>query len=240
MKNVLVWDLPTRLFHWIFAVGLLATFAAAQFTDEHSELFLSHMIVGIVLGSIVVLRVAWGIVGTRHARFSSFVFGPRAVLDYLRTAITASGGRFVGHNPGSSYSIFAMLFLTGTTVLLGILASNGSELAEETHVISAYTLLAVVTIHILGVVWYSIRHRENITLSMITGKKVGLPSDSIRSSCPIVAVVFIAIVSYLAVSLFRNFDPTTGQTKLPILGTVIQLQKVEQNHDGSEAFSNGN
>ena len=88
-SRILVWDLPTRLFHWLLTVGLVACFAFAQFSDEHSPWFMIHMILGIVLGLMVVMRVVWGVVGSRYARFGSFLFSPSKVLSYVQGAFTA-------------------------------------------------------------------------------------------------------------------------------------------------------
>jgi cytochrome bd-type quinol oxidase subunit 2 len=148
-------------------------------------------------------------------------------VKYVKDAFAGSGQRYVGHNPGSSYAIFAMLALVGLVVTTGLLVSSGNEAAEELHEIASYALLAVIMVHVVGVIWYTVRHRENITLSMITGIKEGSPTEAIRSSRPLAAWVFVAAVGFLAVGLFRNHDRLKGQTKLPILGTVIQLDGEE-------------
>ena len=225
MARILVWDLPTRVFHWLLTVGFLACFGFTLLAGEHSSLFSAHMILGIVLGLMVVLRVIWGFVGTMYACFGSFLFSPSTVVKYVKDAFAGSGRRYVGHNPGSSYAIFAMLALVGLVVTTGLLVSSGNEATEELHEIASYALLAVIMVHVVGVIWYTVRHRENITLSMITGIKEGSPTEAIRSSRPLAAWVFVAAVGFLAVGLFRNHDRLKGQTKLPILGTVIQLDE---------------
>ncbi len=227
-SRILVWDLPTRLFHWLLTVGLVVCFAFAEFSGEHSRWFAAHMLIGIVLGLMVVMRVVWGIAGSRYARFDSFLFSPLKVLSYVQGAFTAQGRQYVGHNPGSSYAIFAMLFLLGTAVVTGLMMSGGGEAAEELHAASSYALVAVVAVHIVGVVWYSVRHRENITLSMITGTKLGEPADAIPSSRPISALVFVALVGFVTASLFLNYDRSKGQTKFPFLNTAIPLGEVER------------
>ena len=206
MSKILVWDLPTRLFHGLLTVGFVTCFAIAQFAGEHSSWFPVHMLLGIVLGAMVLLRVIWGFVGSRYARFDTFLYSPVAAWKYVKGAITATEPRDVGHNPGSSYAIFAMLVSVGVVVATGLLMSSGSEAAEELHSVAAYVLLAFVVVHVLGVVWHTIRHRENITLSMITGRKEGLPADAIRSGRPLAALAFAAMVGFLAVGLFRNYD----------------------------------
>ncbi len=240
MSKILVWDLPTRLFHWLLVLGLIVTYALAQFASEHSKLFSVHMIIGIALGFMVVLRVIWGIVGTRYARFGSFQFGPSALVGYFKAMVAATAQRSIGHNPASSYSAIAMLVLVGLAVSTGLLMSSGNEAAEELHAVSAYALLAVIVAHIVGVVWYTLRHGENITLSMVTGTKLGSPADAIRSSCPMAALVFVVAVVFLTVGLFRNYDPVKRQTKLPILGTVIKLGEAERDRDNREASRDGN
>jgi hypothetical protein len=120
-----------------------------------------------------------------------------------------------------------MLVLLGVVVTTGLLMTRGLEFAEELHGISAYVLLAVAAVHILGVVWYSIRHRENISRSMITGFKQGLPEDAITSSRPVVAVVFLTLVAVVTIGLLQNYDPVKRQTRVPVVGTVIHLAESE-------------
>lgn len=229
--RILVWDLPTRLFHWFITVGSIACFAFTLLSDEHSSGFMTHMILGVVLGTMVAMRVVWGFVGSRYARFDSFLFSPAKVLSYFRGALTGQEREYVGHNRDSSYGIFAMLILLGMAVVTGLMMSGGNEAAKEIHAASSYALLAVVGVHLIGVIWYSVRHRENITLSMITGTKDGESADAIPSSRPIAALVFVAVVGIVAGGLFQNFDRTKGQTKMPILNIVIPLGEVEEGGD---------
>ncbi len=234
MARILVWDLPTRLFHWLLTLGLIASFGFAFLADEESSIFSAHMILGIVVGVMVVLRVVWGFVGTRYARFGSFLFGPATVVRYVREAVAGSGQRHTGHNPGSSYAIFAMLALVGLVVATGLLVSNGSEAVGELHEIASYALLAVIVVHVAGVVLYTVQRRENITLGMIDGFKEGSPADAISSNRPIAAWALVAAVVLLTAGLFRNYDRSKGITKFPVLGTVIQLGEHEENEQGEE------
>lgn len=227
MSKVLVWDLPIRLFHGLLTVGFVACISIALFAGERSPWFPVHMLLGLVLGAAVVLRVIWGLVGSRYARIDELLFSPAALWKYLKGAISSTEPRYVGHNPGSSYAIIAMLFLVGVVVTTGLLMSSGSEAAEEVHSVSAYLLLAMVFVHIIGVAWHTIRHRENIAFSMITGRKEGRPADAIHSRHPLAAIVFVAVVGFLGVGLFRNYDEAKCQTRLPFVGTVVQLGEEE-------------
>lgn len=221
--STLVWDLPVRIFHWALALGFTAAAIISLGLGEDSPLFPYHSIIGLTLGVMVILRIIWGFVGTRHARFSAFAFGPGAVVRYLRGIATGSKHRDVGHNPASAYAIFAMLALVLGMGITGYLMATGDESVKELHEILAYSLLAVVGIHILGVVVHTVRHRDPIALSMIHGRKDTDAANAIRSSRPIIALVALAITGWWAFALVRDFNPATGTTRLPVLGTTLQI-----------------
>jgi cytochrome b len=233
MKRVLIWDLPTRLFHWLFAVGVVAAAVIAFVLGDHSPLFPYHAIIGLTLAGMVVLRLVWGFIGTRYARFGSFTFGPRAVFEYTMTALRGGGKRHIGHNPGSAYAIFAMLALLMVLAITGVLMSQGNETFEEVHEVSAYALVGVAAAHVLGVASHTLRHRENISASMIHGRKRAEPQDAIASARPVAAVVFLVITGALCIGLVRNYNPSTQTTVIPFIGTAMQLGEAERNGPGA-------
>lgn len=230
MSRVLIWDLPTRLFHWLFALGFLVAFGIAQFGDEHDPIFPYHAIIGVILTAMLLFRLIWGGIGTRYARFASFAFGPVAVLQYLKGTVTGKSVRYPGHNPASSWAILAMFILVTAIVASGLLMA-GNEAMEEVHTVAAYTMLAIVGIHVLGVVVHSIRHRENITLGMITGRKIADSSASIRSARPVIGGAFFILVLLFTVGLLRNYDSTTQRVTIPFVGTSILLAEEEAEQD---------
>ena len=232
MARVLVWDLPTRIFHWLLTIGFFVTAAISLAVDDDNPLFSAHMIIGIMLAVMVLLRTVWGFLGTRYARFSSFLFSPQSLLSYSFGAIQGSATRSIGHNAGSSYGIFAVLGLVLVTAVTGLMISNGNEAAEELHEIASYLLMAVVAVHIVGVVWYSLRHKENITLSMLSGHKEASAEDAVRSRHPILGIVFLVLISLLTVRLFQNYDRAAGTTTFPGLGITIPLAESEGSEDG--------
>lgn len=234
MARVLIWDLPTRIFHWLLTIGFFVTATISFTADDDGPLFSAHMILGIVLATMVLLRIVWGFVGTRYARFSSFLFGPVSLKRYVAGAFDGSGVRSIGHNAGSSYAIFAMLGLVLATAGTGLMISAGNEAAEELHEIASYSLMAVIAVHIIGVIWYSLRHRENITFSMLTGRKEASQGDAIPSGHPILGVAFLLFVTFLTVQLFRNYDRTAGTTSLPGLGVTIPLGESESEGEGDD------
>jgi cytochrome b len=232
MKPILVWDLPTRLFHGLLAVGFLVAFGIAQFGGEHSSLFPIHALLGLVLGFMWLLRILWGFVGTRYARFDSFTYRPGEVLRYTKDALIGRARRYVGHNPGSSAAALAMFVLLPGIVVTGLLMGGGNEWAEELHQLLAYAMIAVVLVHLLGLALHTIRHRENIALSMVNGLRAGDPPDAIRSARPLVAVAFLLLTALWAGGLYRNYDVRSGQTVLPVVGGTVHL--TESGHGASE------
>jgi cytochrome b len=219
----LIWDLPTRLFHWLFAGGFIAAAVLALTLDDEHRLFPYHGLIGLTLGLMVALRLIWGIVGTRHARFANFAFGPGAVARYLRAELLGPGERHAGHNPGSAYAIFAMLALTIGLVVTGVMMGTGVRGIKNLHELLAYAMLGVIAAHVLGVIVYTLRFREIIALSMITGRKRAPTDSAIASPKPVVAGVFLLVTAAWAVALVRGFDPATARTTLPLVGTSIRL-----------------
>lgn len=227
MNPVLIWDLPTRLFHWLLSAGFIAAAVISLTMSEHSPLFPSHAIIGLTIALMVVLRVVWGLVGTRYARFRSFVFGPGAVIEHMKGALIGGGKRHIGHNPGSAVAIFGMLALVLALAVTGFMMGQGDESIKDIHEILAWAMVGVVVVHVLGVAFHTIRHRENISASMIHGRKQAESSEGIASARPIVAILFLAIAGSWSVGLVRNYNPATQTTVLPLLGTSLQLGEDE-------------
>lgn len=227
MARQLVWDVPTRLFHWLFAAGFTAAAVVAFLVGDDSPLFPYHAVIGLVLALLVSLRVVWGLVGSRYARFSSFAYGPQAVVGYMYDMLQRGTRRYVGHNPGSAYAIFAMLALMGGIAVTGIMLGRGDETVKEIHEVLAYAMVAVVIAHVLGVALHMVRHRDNIVASMVHGRKAADPAAAIPSSHPTAAVVLLIVIGAWSIGLVRNLDPATQTTTLPIIGTVLQLGEAE-------------
>ncbi len=225
--RLLVWDLPVRLFHGLLAVAIVAAFAIATLVDDDGALFPWHMLLGAVGAFLVVLRVVWGFVGSRYARFGSFAFGPSSVFAYVKGIFTGGGERHVGHNPGSSVAIFAMLALTVGLAVTGVAMSGGDGVAKELHEVFAYSLIGVVGLHVAGVVVHTLRRRENISLSMVDGRKAVEPAKAISSSHPLVALALLGLTAVWSATLVRGYDPATKSVGLPGLGARIALGEAE-------------
>ena len=108
LGRVRVWDVPVRVFHWLMVV----CFAAAWLTSESERWRLAHITAGYTMAGLVAFRLVWGLVGTRHARFASFVRGPRAVAGHVRELLHGREAVHTGHNPAGAVAIVLMLGLT--------------------------------------------------------------------------------------------------------------------------------
>jgi cytochrome b len=167
--TIKVWDLFVRVFHW----SLAALFVAAYATGDEIERV--HIAAGYAIAGLIALRVVWGFVGPRHARFCNFVRPPREVLSYLRDVMLLRAPRHLGHNPAGGAMIVALIAMLAFTCLTGIMMTTdlfwGAEWVEDVHEALANATLALVALHVIGVLIASFEHRENLVKAMITGRK---------------------------------------------------------------------
>lgn len=179
-SKILVWDAPTRLFHWL----LVLSFAGAYLTAEGERWRLVHVTLGYTMGGLMAFRIVWGLVGTRYARFSNFVRGPRAVVAYLRSLRSASPQHFTGHNPAGAVAIVLLIVAAMVIVATGWATYNevGGEWLSELHEGAGNTMLAIVGVHVAGVVAATFLHRENLVRAMFTGTKLGVRGEGAGSA----------------------------------------------------------
>ncbi len=195
MQKILVWDWPVRIGHWLMA----ACFALAWLTSESESLRLVHVMAGGTVLGIASFRLLWGIIGTRHARFSAFVRGPAAVRRYLASLLRLDPEPHAGHNPAGGWAIIGLLSLAIATALAGWAIYNdvGGHWLEELHEGLASAMLLLVVVHLFGVFSGSLLHGENLPRAMLTGLKQGESADAIPTArlwaVPILAA-WIALV----------------------------------------------
>lgn len=169
MKMVKVWDPLVRGVHWALVVCVIGDFALNEPGSA------AHRWLGYVAAGLVVLRVMWGFFGTPHARFSDFFPTASRLVPYVRALLRGREPRMVGHNPLAALMMLTLLVLVlalGVTgFLLGTDAFWGSESMLGFHDVLANTLILLVAVHAAAAIIESIRHRENLVWSMVTGKK---------------------------------------------------------------------
>jgi cytochrome b len=183
-QTVMVWDPMVRLFHW----SLVILFVTALLSGE-SGIEGIHVPVGYLLSALLLLRIVWGVMGTRYAQFSSFLFGPTETLGYLKQIVAGHPRRYLGHNPAGAAMVFLLLTLLLMTLVTGLMVAatiefegpftgmlfNVSDQFAQTvrhlHEWCVNLLLPCIGAHLLGVFLASRQHHENLLLAMITGKK---------------------------------------------------------------------
>lgn len=191
-RTILVWDVPTRLFHWL----LVLSFGGAYLTAESESWRLLHVTLGYTMALLVGFRILWGVVGSRHARFATFVRGPGAVAAYLKRLLQGRPKHYTGHNPAGAVAIVGLLALALAVSASGYAAYNdlAGDWVQELHEVTANLMLAIVGVHIAGVLLASWLHRENLVGAMFTGRKQGAPEDGIRRAWRGVAALLLMAV----------------------------------------------
>jgi cytochrome b len=169
MPTVRVWDPFVRVFHW----SLVGLFALALATGDEIEWL--HLAAGYAIAALVVLRTAWGFVGPRHARFSDFVRPPGAVLGYLRDALRLRAPRHLGHNPAGGAMVVALLAMLAGITATGLMMTTdafwGAQWLEDLHEVLVNATLVLIVFHVVGVLFASFEHSENLIRAMFTGRK---------------------------------------------------------------------
>ncbi|WP_027016416.1 cytochrome b/b6 domain-containing protein [Comamonas composti] len=178
---VRIWDLPTRLFHWLLAASVIALVVTAKMGGNAMNW---HLQLGHLVLALLIFRLLWGLVGGRWSRFASFLHSPAAMLRYLRGQTRSSDD--AGHNPLGALSVFAMLAVLLAQVVSGLLSDDeiafsgpltrfvsGDSVAQATSYHASwgqYLLYTLVGLHLLALVVYALRGKR-LVAAMITGDK---------------------------------------------------------------------
>lgn len=224
----LVYDLPTRFFHWIFAGLFLTSFVIAKTVDSESLVYSFHMLSGLTMGYLVLLRIIWGFVGTKHAQFKGFALNPVDLINYFKGFLTGDKTRWAGHNPASSWAAIVMMILALSLGITGYLMTSGNdpEVFEDAHELLANSFLIVVIMHILGIFLHTLRHKELIGLSMLDGKKKDILQDQVIGKAKYGVGVFMLILIFaFGFYLLKNFD--SQARTLNFFGRTLQLGDTE-------------
>ncbi len=182
-RRILVWDLPTRAFHWALVLLVLVSYVTGKIGGDALAW---HFRSGYCILALIGFRIAWGFVGGPHARFASFVKGPGAVVRYAGTLFSARAARHVGHNPLGGWSVVLLLASLATQACTGLftsddIATDGPlaakvsgatvKLATRIHHYNEWVLVALVTLHVAAILFYLVVKRENLVAPMISGEK---------------------------------------------------------------------
>ncbi|MBJ6125617.1 cytochrome b/b6 domain-containing protein [Microvirga splendida] len=168
-KTVRVWDPFVRIFHW----SLVGLFALAFVTGDEIEWL--HIRIGYAIAALVALRIVWGFIGTRHARFGDFVRSPSEIAIYSAQVLRLRAPRHLGHNPAGGAMVVALLVMIAGIAATGFAMTTdafwGSQWVEDLHEGLVYATIGLIILHVAGVVFSSLEHGENLVKAMITGRK---------------------------------------------------------------------
>jgi cytochrome b len=192
IRRILVWDMPTRVFHWLQALS----FGAAYLTAFSERLRNYHVALGYIMLGLLVFRLLWGFIGTRYAQFRSFLFNPKEVVVYLLSMFKGKTAHFLGHNPAGSVSVWLLLALGMFVCVTGVMAlqDDASDVVVDLHGLSTDIMLGVISLHLIGVLISSFLHRENLVRSMFTGFKFAESDEGIQRTYNWLGVLIIVAV----------------------------------------------
>ena len=228
--KVAIWDAPTRVFHWLFALS----FTIGMLTQGDSRYLDIHVYAGYLFLGLLIFRLVWGFIGSYYARFSSFRYKLENVVNYLKVLFTEKKEIYIGHNPAGSWSIFSLLlmsFLISTTglmvlsgeeghgLLVGMVSFEVGVLSHSLHEIISWSMLGLVVIHVFGVVVESSLKNENLLIAMINGykktsevvKQVKFRTTLGVSMCLVVlGFTFYSFEGYVNATEFKPYRPFQG------------------------------
>ena len=190
-----------------------------------------HVTLGYTVAGLVTFRILWGFVGTRYARFSNFVRGPAAVGRYVGALLRGRPEHTIGHNPAGALAIVLLLGTRGGVSASGWAIYNdvGGGWLEEVHEVVANLMLAIVGVHVAGVLVSSRLHRENLIGAMIDGRKRGDPRDGVRNAWRTVAALMLAAV--LAFWWMQWNDAASLASPDADRSSVTKSKKSDRDHD---------
>lgn len=206
---VRVWDLPTRVFHWLLAVCVIGSIISAKIGGAAMAW---HFRFGYVLLGLVAFRILWGLVGGRWSRFTSFIYAPGTFVRYLRGKVRPEEQLDVGHSPTGALSVFALLAVLAVQLATGLVADDEiANLGPLNKFVSTdtalqatgwhqtygqYILITLVVVHVLAIVWYLVKKKTNLVGPMLAGDKVlppGTPASRDGLAQRVLALVLLLV-----------------------------------------------
>jgi cytochrome b len=215
--KIRVWDLPTRVFHWLLAFSVVGLVITSQIGGGAMEW---HFRFGYCVLTLLIFRIVWGLVGGRWSRFSAFIYSPTTVFRYLKG--TGKPEHSIGHNPMGMASVFALLFFLLFQVASGLvsddeIAASGpftrfvsnalvSQATFYHKEVGKLVLLALVVLHVAAILFYLFRNKENLIVPMISGDKASehmLEHSRDDASSRLLALVIVLISAGLVYAMLK-------------------------------------
>lgn len=233
MEKALIWDLPTRVFHWLLVIA----FVVAWISYDDNRFLFFHVFAGYTFLGLLVFRLVWGVIGTHYARFHSFAYDWKSVTAYLVGLLNGRAMRHIGHNPAGGWAIFLLLVLGLLMSIAGVLVLSGEEghgpfaefvsfstgiIAREAHRFLSWSMLGLIAIHVGGVIVESLIHKENLVWSLITGQKEAAAGVARVHGHHLLGLAMVAFVVTSSLVYFRGYlEETADHLYQPFQGPVL-------------------
>ena len=211
MNKIMVWDLPTRVFHW----AIVALVGLSWGTAELGWMKI-HQWSGLTILTLIIFRVSWGFLGSTTSRFSNFVRTPQAAIDYLKVSLKSENRLYAGHNPLGAWAVIALLLLLTIQASTGLFAHDDiifkgplaymvsksvSSFLTEVHDLTFDLIIVGAGVHIAAVFFYLLIKRQNLIRPMVTGLKdedqVPPGTTNLRFESTAFAVILLALSAAL-------------------------------------------
>ena len=211
-RKSLIWDLPTRLFHWVLVVLIALQYATAEFHFLDMDW---HFRFGYATLALILFRVLWGVFGSQTSCFRHFVRGPAAVITHVRALLSTNPHVSVGHNPLGGWSVLVLLLCVAVQVLSGLFASDGidtdgpfadrvsnaaAQAFTRVHDWNQNVLLVLIALHVVAIVLYRVLRNEDLVAAMITGRRA-VETPSLRFAGIGRALVLFVICAVVVAAL---------------------------------------
>ena len=182
-RMINVWDLPTRIFHWTLVGLFVFLIISGDLGDDLIEL---HFYAGYLLSGLLLFRIIWGVIGSRHSRFTSFVRHPKTTLKYLKGMFNGKAEHHYGHNPAGGMMVIVLLLLLALQVATGLVSTDDviwdgpfysavsdqvAEIGGELHEAIQGLLQLLVVLHVAAILFHRFKYNDQLVPAMIHGKK---------------------------------------------------------------------
>lgn len=206
-QNRLVWDLPTRLFHWLLVASLFVQWLTAEVLDNAMQW---HAYAGYFTLGLILFRMVWGFIGTRYAKFSNFLASPARIHKYAKSLYSGAPDSFTGHNPLGGLIVPAVLFIVGLQAVSGLFLSDdvlftapyNGVAAPETEKLMGWlhhrlfnVILVIGGIHVLAIIGYKVFFKKALVKAMLSGKKDVEAGQQITHSKLTIALIVAALIA---------------------------------------------
>lgn len=209
LRNVRVWDLPTRLFHWLLAAAVIGSVVTAKIGGNAA---VWHFRLGYLVFTLLAFRVLWGLFGGRWSRFANFIYTPSTLLRYVRGQVRSDEHLDVGHSPLGAGSVFALLAMLAAQVGSGLFADDeianagpmvkfvssatSSALTNWHKNFGQWIIIALVALHVGAILFYRFKRGRDLVGPMLSGDKMlgaDVPASADRLSNRAIALVLVAL-----------------------------------------------